>query len=47
MQQSLILADKQGNVTYVERTLYGPGGQAVEPQKRDQIFEFKIEGFNT
>lgn len=44
-QQTIILADKNGNITYLERTLYGNDGLKVDDGDRDKLFEFQIEGF--
>lgn len=42
-KQTVILVDKQGKVTYVERSLFGEGGAAVPREEQDLKFEFDIE----
>jgi uncharacterized protein with NRDE domain len=41
--QTVVLADHQGLVTFVERRLYDSSAQAIEGDERDQVFEFQIE----
>jgi uncharacterized protein with NRDE domain len=44
-KQTIILVDWNGNVTYVERTLFDIGGEPVEIGKGDRKFEFTVEGW--
>jgi uncharacterized protein with NRDE domain len=41
----VILCDKEGKVTYLERTLYDGDAKAIEKPNGDRIFEFQIEGW--
>ena len=42
-QQTVVLVDHQGHVTFVERTLYDNKAQVVEDAERDKWFEFDIK----
>lgn len=42
-KQTVILVDKQGKVTYVERSLFGEGGAPVPREEQDLKFDFDIE----
>ncbi|KAH7045823.1 NRDE protein-domain-containing protein [Macrophomina phaseolina] len=44
-KQTVVLVDREGNVTYVERTLYDGEGKPVEKGKGDRRFDFRIEGW--
>ncbi|KAK8169684.1 NRDE protein-domain-containing protein [Phyllosticta citrichinensis] len=44
-RQSLVLVDRDGNVTFVERSLFDAQGRPIERGKGDQKFEFQIEGW--
>ncbi|KAF4306727.1 hypothetical protein GTA08_BOTSDO05591 [Botryosphaeria dothidea] len=44
-KQSVILVDREGEVTFVERTLYDGDGKPVEEGKGDRRFDFQIEGW--
>lgn len=44
-KQSIILVDREGNVTYIERSLYDDDGKPIEKGSGDKVFEFKIEGW--
>lgn len=44
-KQTVILVDRNGKVTYVERTLFDLDGKAVEKGQGDGKFEFAIEGW--
>ncbi|KAF2500485.1 DUF833 domain-containing protein [Lophium mytilinum] len=44
-KQSLILVDKKGMLTFVERTLFDGIGKPVEGGKVDRVFEFQVEGW--
>ena len=45
-QQTVILVDRKGKVTYVERTLYDENIQPKPKDQRERRFEFEIEDFN-
>lgn len=45
-KQTVILVDKDGNVTYVERTLSDENGTPMPEKDRDVKHEFTIEGWN-
>lgn len=45
-RQTVILVDWDGNVTYVERALWDCNGNAVPRGQGDQVFEFKIQGWD-
>ncbi|KAG9231708.1 NRDE protein-domain-containing protein [Amylocarpus encephaloides] len=45
-RQTIILVDWEGNVTYRERSLWEADGTPIERGKGDEIFDFKIEGWN-
>jgi uncharacterized protein with NRDE domain len=40
-KQTVVLVDRSGNVTFIEKTLYDQEAQAAESEKR---YEFQIEG---
>ncbi len=42
--QTVVLVDRQGLVTFVERRLYDSSAQPVKDEERDRVFEFQIEG---
>ncbi|KIW08177.1 uncharacterized protein PV09_01108 [Verruconis gallopava] len=44
-KQSVMLVDRQGSVTFFERTLYDQLGHPIAKGDADRIFEFKIEGW--
>lgn len=44
-KQSLILVDRKGMMTFVERTLFNGKGEPVETGKIDRSYEFQIEGW--
>jgi len=46
-QQSIILVDINGHVTYVERTLYDEKGKSMSPSTRDIKVNFQIEGWES
>ena len=43
-QQTVALIDHQGQVSFIERTLYDNDGREVPSKERDRWFEFGIEG---
>ena len=45
-KQTVILVDRKGHVTYVERTLYNQAAKSVPKHQQDRSFEFDIEGWN-
>ncbi|PIA98229.1 hypotheticalsprotein [Cercospora beticola] len=45
-KQTVILVNKQGKVTYVERTLYDQHGTPIPEGKGDVRFEFDIDGWS-
>ncbi|KAF2209493.1 hypothetical protein CERZMDRAFT_122070 [Cercospora zeae-maydis SCOH1-5] len=45
-KQTVILVNKEGKVTYVERTLYDQHGTPIPQGERDVRFEFNIEGWS-
>ena len=46
-KQTVILVDRKGHVTYVERTLYNQAAKSVPKNQRDRSFEFDIEGWKS
>ena len=44
-QQTVILVDIEGRVTFVERTLYDTHGQPAVGEEHEKKFEFQIEGW--
>ncbi|KAF2396163.1 DUF833-domain-containing protein [Trichodelitschia bisporula] len=44
-KQSVILLDREGRVTFLERTLFDEDGRPVPPERRDRRFTFDIEGW--
>jgi len=44
-KQTVILVDKNGNVTFFERTLYDMGGKPVPIGKGDRRFDFEVEAW--
>ena len=44
-KQTVILVDREGKVTFVERTLYDHEGKPVKGGKEDRRFDFQIEGW--
>lgn len=44
-KQTVVLVDRRGRVTFVERTLYDASGRATVAPDRDRIFQFDIEGW--
>ena len=44
-KQTLVLADHQGRVTFIERTLYDASGKSMEAPGRDRTFQFEIQGW--
>ncbi len=44
-KHSVVLVDKKGHVTFVERTLYDNDAKTMDEAKRDQRYEFDIEGW--
>lgn len=44
-KQTVVLVNYQGQVTFVERTLYGTNGRATPASDRDRAFQFDIEGW--
>ncbi|KXT13397.1 hypothetical protein AC579_9076 [Pseudocercospora musae] len=44
-KQTVILVDRRGKVTLVERTLFDQEGRLVEEDERDLRYEFEIEGW--
>lgn len=45
--QTIVLVDRQGRVTFVERTLYDANSGATAAPDRDRTFQFDIEGWKT
>lgn len=45
-RQTILLVDWDGNVTYVERSLWDELGKQIERGEGDVRFEFKIDGWN-
>ena len=45
-KQTVVLVDREGGVTYVERTLFDAQGKPTEGGERDQRVTFQIEGWN-
>jgi len=46
-KQTIILVDQQGQVDFVERTLYDANGVPTISEKRDRSYEFRTEGWNS
>ena len=44
-KQTVVLVDRQGRVTFVERTLYDANGRTTTAPERDRTFQFDIEGW--
>jgi uncharacterized protein with NRDE domain len=44
-KQSVILVNRDGKVTFVERTLFDDAGSAVPLEKRERRYDFDIEGW--
>lgn len=44
-KQTVILVNKEGALTYVERTLWDEKERSVPNEERDRVFSFKIEGW--
>ena len=44
-KQTVVLVSHQGQVTFVERSLYGAASKAVPTSERDRVYEFDIEGW--
>jgi uncharacterized protein with NRDE domain len=44
-KQSVILCDQEGNLTFVERTLFDGDARPIEKGKGDRRVEFRIEGW--
>jgi len=44
-KQTVILVDREGHVTFVERTLYDAQGQSPQTGEKDRKFEYEIEGW--
>jgi uncharacterized protein with NRDE domain len=42
-KQTIILVDHDGNLSYLERTLFDRAGEPIERGRGDRLFEFKIE----
>ena len=42
-KQSIVLVDKEGHVTFVERTLYDDNAEPLKGGARDKRFEFDVE----
>lgn len=45
-RQTVLLVDWDGNVTYVERSLYDAKGNSIEKGEGDVKYDFKIDGWN-
>lgn len=45
-RQTVILVDWDGNVTYTERALWDPNGNAIERGQGDMTFRFGVEGWD-
>lgn len=41
--QTVVLVDREGLVTYVERRLYDSNARSISKEKRDRVFKFQIE----
>ena len=46
-KQTVVLVNRQGRVTFVERTLYDATGRTVAMPDRDRAFRFDIESWET
>jgi uncharacterized protein with NRDE domain len=46
-KQTVIVASRDGNVSFVEKTLYDEAGNALSSKEGRREFEFEIEGWNT
>ena len=46
-KQTIVLVNRQGRVTLVERTLYDASGRTLVTTDRDRSFRFDIEGWNS
>ena len=46
-KQAIILVDKNGKVTFVERTLYDESRRPTEGSDRERVVEFEIEGWDS
>ena len=46
-KQNVVLVDRRGRVTFVERTLYDATGKETVAPDRDRTFQFDIEGWET
>ena len=44
-KQTVVLADYQGRVTFIERTLYDASSKVMEAPGRDRTFRFDIQGW--
>jgi uncharacterized protein with NRDE domain len=44
-KESIILVDRKGKLTFIERTIYDGKGDPVERGKGDRTFQFQIEGW--
>ncbi|KAK3080312.1 hypothetical protein LTS18_002524, partial [Coniosporium uncinatum] len=44
-KQTVVLVNKQGVVTFVERTLYDSDGKPTQEGARDRKYDFDIEGW--
>ncbi|KAK4145591.1 NRDE protein-domain-containing protein [Dichotomopilus funicola] len=44
-RQTVILVDWDGNVTFIERALWDSHGNAIPKGEGDEIFKFKVEGW--
>ena len=45
-RQTVILVGWDGNVTYTERALWDPNGNAIERGQGDMTFRFGVEGWD-
>lgn len=43
--QNVILVDHEGQVTFIERSLYDSNARPIPARERDRIFHFKIDGW--